>query len=164
MLNIRKARPEDAGDIVRLIKGLAEFEREPDAVKITERDVIEHGFNEDPALNYFGCLMAEWDGEVVGFALYFFTYSTWEGRPSLYLEDIFILREYRRRSIARGLMVELAKIAVQKGCTRFEWAVLDWNVDAMNFYSSMGGSHQKEWQIFRMERGEIEALASTKLE
>ncbi len=160
MLNIRSAHPEDAGDIVRLIKGLAEFEREPDAVKITEEDVIEHGFNEDQNLNYFGCLMAEWDGKVVGFALYFFTFSTWEGRPVLYLEDIFILPEYRRRSVARELMVELAKIAVQRGCTRFEWAVLDWNVDAMDFYRSMGGSHKKEWQIFRMEKDEIEALAS----
>ena len=164
MLNIRSARPEDAGAIVRLIKGLAEFEREPDAVKITEEDVIKYGFSGNPDPNYFGCLMAEWDGKVVGFALYFFTFSTWEGRPALYLEDIFILPEYRRRSIAKGLMVELAKIAVQKGCTRFEWAVLDWNVDAMDFYHAMGGSHQKEWQIFRMEKDEIEALASKKLE
>ncbi|MBN1574157.1 MAG: GNAT family N-acetyltransferase [Deltaproteobacteria bacterium] len=164
MLNVRAARPEDAGDIVRLIKGLAEFEREPEAVKITEEDVIEHGFNEDPDLNYFCCLMAERDGKVVGFALYFFTFSTWEGKPALYLEDIFILPEYRRRSVAKGLMVELAKIAVQKGCARFEWAVLDWNVDAMDFYHAMEGSHQKEWQIFRMEKDEIEALASTEWE
>jgi GNAT superfamily N-acetyltransferase len=162
MLNIRAARPEDAGEIVKLIKALAEFEREPDAVKITEEDVVKHGFGENPGSNYFGCLMAEWDGKVAGFALYFFTYSTWEGRPVLYLEDIFIHPEYRRRAVARGLMIELAKIAVQKDCTRFEWAVLDWNVDAIDFYRKMGGSHQKEWQIYRMERDDMEALASEK--
>ena len=158
MLKIRKALPEDAGDIVKLIKCLAEFVQEPDAVKITEADVLKHGFNEDPGLNYFECLMAEWGGEVVGFAFYFFTYSTWEGRPCLYLEDFFILPEYRRHSIARGLMVELSKIAVEKGCERLEWQVLDWNVDAIDFYKSIGGSYLKELQTYRLGKGEIEAL------
>jgi GNAT superfamily N-acetyltransferase len=162
MLKIRKALPEDAGDIVKLIKALAEFEREPDAVKTTEVDVLKHGFNEDPGLNYFECLMAEWEGKVVGFALYFFTYSTWEGRPGLYLEDIFILPEYRRHSIARGLMVELARVAMEKECVRLEWRVLDWNVDAIDFYKSVGGSYLRDWQIYRMEKGEIEALIFNK--
>jgi len=163
MLKIRKAFPKDAGEIVKLIKALAEFEKEPDAVKITEADVIEHGFNKDPGSNYFECLMAEWGERVVGFALYFFTYSTWEGRSGLYLEDLFILPKYRRHSIARGLMVELSKIAVEKECSRLEWQVLDWNVNAIDFYKSIGASHLKEWHTYRLGVGEIEALSMKKM-
>lgn len=157
MLKIRKAQPADAETIVALITCLAEYERAADKVKISAADILEHGFGEQP---YFGCLLAEWQGKVAGFALYFFQYSTWEGRPALYLEDLFVLPEQRQKGIGMALMRKLARIALENRCTRFQWQVLDWNTPAIEFYHSLGAANMEEWYTYRMETPAIEALAA----
>jgi len=156
MLTIRPARADDAEAIIDMIKGLAEYEREPDAVKTTAEDIIRYGFGDMPA---FHCLMCLWDDTPVGFALYFFTYSTWEGKPGIFLEDIFIRPEYRRYGAGKALMIRLAKIAVEEGCARFEWNVLDWNSPAIEFYESLGGYHLAEWLPYRMDPTDVKNLA-----
>ncbi len=156
MLHIRKATGDDAANIVELIRQLADYEREADAVKITIEDVIAHGFGPTP---FFECLIAEWEGALAGFALYFFNYSTWEGAPGLYLEDLFVSPEYRGRGIGKSLMIRLAGVARDRGCTRFQWQVLDWNKSAIEFYESIGAFHLKEWYTYRMESDAIGRLA-----
>lgn len=153
---IRPAQPGDVPEILALIKALAEYEGAPDAVKATEADLRGHGFGERP---YFHTLLAELDGQVVGFALYFFTYSTWEGRPSLYIEDIFVRPAYRGRGAGRALLAACAKEALKRDCMRMEWQVLDWNQPAIDFYRRLGARHTAEWLPFRMGREAIEVLA-----
>ena len=156
MLTIRPARPDDAEAIIDLIRGLAAFEREPDAVKITAEDIIRYGFGENPKFHFLMCL---WDDVPAGFALYYYTYSTWEGKPGIFLEDIFIHPEYRRRGIGKKVMVRLAETAVREGCARFEWNVLDWNTPAIDFYESLGGYHLSEWLPYRMDPEDVKKLA-----
>lgn len=157
MLSIRKALPNDAKTIIWLIKQLAEYEREPESAKATTQDILRDGFGETP---FFFCLIAEWNCTVAGFALYFFNYSTWEGCPGLYLEDLFVLPEFRKRGIGKSMMKELAKICVEKNCTRFQWQVLDWNTPSIEFYKSIGAFCMEEWLTFRMETSAIQTLAA----
>ncbi len=117
-------------EIAALISELAIFEKEPDAAMATEADLLRDGFGPEP---YFRCLMAEWQGEIAGFALYFFQYSTWEGRPALYLEDLFVREAFRKRGIGAALFTALARTAVDRNCTRFQWECLDWNLPALEF-------------------------------
>ena len=156
MLTIRPAGPDDAEIILALIRELAEYEREPDAVRATAEDIIRYGFGDKPT---FHCLMCLWDGAPAGFALYFYTYSTWEGKPGIFLEDIFIRPEYRRHGIGKAVMIRLAEIAVREGCARFEWNVLDWNTPAVRFYESLGGYHLSEWLPYRMDPEDVKNLA-----
>lgn len=158
MLTIRDARAEDASVVVGLVKALADYEREPDAVKMTEQDVLTYGFGEHKV---FSCLLAEWDGHTAGFALYFPTFSTWDGKPGLYLEDLFVLPEFRGRGIGKTLMAALARIAVEKGFTRFQWQVLDWNTPSIDFYESMGAVHLKEWYTYRLSGEPLRKLADS---
>lgn len=155
-LNIRPATRDDAGNILDFIRALAAYEREPDAVQATEEDLLRHGFGENP---YYACLIAELDGAPAGFALYFFDYSTWLGRPGLYLEDIFVHPELRGRGIGQALLQRLANIALEKGCARMKWEVLDWNIPAIEFYSTMGAELQREWLNVRLSGDALRKLA-----
>jgi GNAT superfamily N-acetyltransferase len=156
MLAIRPAVPGDVPLILRLIHALAAFEREPDAVVATEADLLRDGFGASPL---FRVLLAEDEGEPVAFAFYFFAYSTWRGRPVLYLEDLFVLPEHRSKGIGMALMRRLARIAVDEGCARFVWEVLDWNERAIRFYESLGAEVLRSWLNVRMEGPAIARLA-----
>jgi GNAT superfamily N-acetyltransferase len=157
-ITIRPATRADVGQILAFIRGLAAYEREPDAVKATEADLLEHGFGETP---YYSCLIAELDGVPAGFALYFYDYSTWLGKPGLYLEDLFVFPENRGAGIGRALLQRLAQIALVKGCARMKWEVLDWNTPAIDFYNAMGAEIQKEWLNVRLSGDGLRRLAET---
>ena len=155
-LIIRPAVPADAPQILAFVRALAAYEREPDAVIATEQDLLEHGFGPRP---YFSCIMAEFDGQPAGFALYFFNYSTWLGRPGLYLEDIFVLPEFRGRGIGKALLQRVAAAALEAGCMRMQWEVLDWNTPAIDFYRSMGAEFLDEWRNVRISGEALNRLA-----
>lgn len=157
MLHIRPAETADVPVILRLIRGLAEYERAPGAVTATEADLLRDGFGARPL---FHVLLAEWDGAPVGFAFYFFNYSTWQGRPGLYLEDLFVDPPFRGCGIGKALLVHLAQIAVSRGCGRYQWQVLDWNEPAIRFYESMGAQVLREWLTVRVEGDGLARLAA----
>jgi len=156
MLVIRAAQPDDVGTILKLIRALAEYEHEPQAALATEEDLLRDGFSVDPK---FRCLIAEWDGAPVGFALYFYNYSTWKGRPGIYLEDLFVWPEYRGKGIGKALLLYLARTAVAENCGRYEWQVLDWNTPAIEFYEGLGAKRMKEWLPMRVEGNALLELA-----
>jgi GNAT superfamily N-acetyltransferase len=154
---IRRATAEDAGQILKFIRALAAFERAPDAVEATEQGLIRDGFGPNP---FFQCLIADFDGQPAGFALYFFNYSTWVGRPGVYVEDLFVLPEFRRKGIGRALLKRVAAIAVENGCQRLQWEVLDWNTPAIDFYRELGAEFLDEWRNVRLGAEAIERLAN----
>jgi GNAT superfamily N-acetyltransferase len=154
---IRTASPADVPVILRLIAELATYERQPDAARATEQDLHDALFGADPAA---GCHVAELDGQVVGFALWYRTFSTWTGRPGLWLEDLFVLPEARGAGLGRGLLVELARVAVARRWTRFEWQVLDWNEPAHGFYRTLGARPEDDWTVWRVAGDELHALAA----
>jgi GNAT superfamily N-acetyltransferase len=155
MLSIRPAVAEDARLILTLVRELAAYERESDAVVASEADFLRDGFGASPR---FHVLLAEWDGQPAGFAFYLFTYSTWRGRPVLYLEDLFVRPEHRKKGIGLALMRRLAQIAVEEGCARFAWEVLDWNEPAIRFYESLGASVLRPWLNVRLEGDALSRL------
>jgi GNAT superfamily N-acetyltransferase len=157
---IRKADPADIPLILQFIRALAVYEREPDAVTATEADLLRDGFGPEP---YYHCLIAERDGQPAGFAFYFFNYSTWTGRPGLYLEDLFVNPEFRGLGIGKALLARVATIAVEKGCPRLQWEVLDWNTPAVDFYASLGASFLDEWRNVRMTGEALAKLAALDL-
>lgn len=157
MLKLRPAAASDASLIVSLIRELATYEREPDAVVADEESILRDGFGDRPR---FHVLVAEWEGAAVGFALYFFSYSTWRGRPTLYLEDLFVRPTARGRGIGIGLMRRLAAEALAHGCERFDWQVLDWNESAIRFYESLGARVMRGWLPVRMEGDALRTLAA----
>ncbi len=138
--------PADVPLILALIRSLAEYEREPLSARLTEADLLRDGFGAEPA---FRCLVAESDGIGCGFALYFPYYSTWAGR-SLYLEDLFVLPEYRGRGLGKALLARVASVAVEQGCSRLDWSVLRWNEPAIRFYQSLGAAPAGEWDRMRL--------------
>ena len=154
-VRIETATKDDATDIFQLIVALAIYEKEPDAVQCSEDDLREQLQMENPP---FHCLLAKKNGESVGFALYFFSYSTWRGRPCLYLEDLFVLPNARREGTGLALMKELGKIALEKDCPRMEWSVLNWNQLAIDFYDSLGAIPMNEWTRYRLEDTQIAQL------
>jgi GNAT superfamily N-acetyltransferase len=154
---IREAIPADVPLILEFIRALAVYEREPDAVTATEADLLRDGFGEQP---YFHCLIAEYENRPAGFAFYFFNYSTWTGRPGLYLEDIFVHPEFRGLGIGKALLARVAAIAVEKNCPRLQWEVLDWNTSAVDFYAKLGASFLDEWRNVRMTGEALEKLAA----
>src|SRR5688500_19716310 len=161
MFRIRDAVASDVPVILRLIRGLAEYERAPDAVTATEEDLLRDGFGENPR---FHVVLAEWDGAAVGFAFYFFNYSTWQGQPGLYLEDLFVQPEFRGYGIGKSLLVHLAQIAVTHGCGRFAWQVLDWSERAIKFYEKLGGRVLREWLPVRIAGEDLARLAAAEVD
>ncbi len=156
MPTIRPGAASDVQLILRFIRELAEYEREPAAVTATEADLLRDGFGPDPK---FRVVIAEWEGKPAGFALFFYNYSTWQGRPGLYLEDLFVRPEFRGRGIGKQLLAHLAQLAVRENCGRFQWQVLDWNTPALEFYESLGATVMKEWLTMRAEGEELKRLA-----
>ena len=144
---IRPATVDDVPVVVRLVHELATYEREPDAVVATEEQFRTALFGPDPRVH---CLVAEQDGDVVGFAVWFVNFSTWLGTHGIYLEDLFVRPAARGHGYGRALLTELARIAVERGYGRVEWAVLDWNVDAQGFYRQLGAAPQDEWTTWRL--------------
>jgi len=161
VLRIRPAEAADVPVILRLIRGLAEYERAPDEVKATEDDLLRDGFGPRPM---FHVVLAEWDGAAVGFAFYFFNYSTWHGRPGLYLEDLFVEPGFRGCGIGKALLVHLARTAVAEGCTRYQWQVLDWNEPAIRFYEAMGARVLREWLTVRIDGADLARLAEAEVD
>ncbi len=154
--NIRPARVEDVPIILELIRDLATYERAPDEVVATKEQLVDVLFGERPVAEVLLAFEAE---TAVGFAVYFYNFSTWLGRPGLYLEDLFVNPEKRGKGYGRALLVELAKIARDRGCGRMEWAVLDWNEPAIKFYRALGAQPMHEWTVFRLTSEEIAKLA-----
>lgn len=142
---IRQARPEDADLLLRFIRELAEYEREPDAVKVTAATLAAQMRQAQPP---FECLIADLADQPVGFALFFATYSTWLGRPGIYLEDLYVTPVARGQGIGRALLQELAIITRKRGGGRLEWSVLDWNQPAIDFYRRLGAAPKAEWIRF----------------
>ena len=153
---VRSATQADIPQILAFIRGLAAYEREPDAVTATEADLLEHGFGHNP---FYFCLIAEHNGRPAGFAFYFFNYSTWVGRPGLYLEDLFVEPELRGLGIGKALLQRVAAIAVEKGCPRLQWEVLDWNTPAIDFYRAMGAEFLDAWRNVRVSGDALNRLA-----
>ena len=156
MIRIRRAVAGDVPTILALVRELADYEKVPHEVKATEADLLRDGFSGSPR---FFVEMAEWDGVPAGFALWFFNYSTWQGRPGLYLEDLFVRPAFRGRGIGKALLVHLARCAVADGCGRFQWQVLDWNLPAIGFYETLGAQALKEWITMRVSDAGIARLA-----
>ena len=144
---LRPATRADVPTILGLIRGIAEYERLSHEVEATEPLLHEHGFGRR---RVFEAILAERDGRAVGFALYFFTFSTFKGRPTLYLEDLFVVPQERRGGIGSRLLARLAQIAVERECGRMEWSVLDWNTPARDLYFKLGAKAMEEWTVFRM--------------
>ncbi len=144
---VRDAVPGDVGKLLGLVHALAEYEREPDQVKATEEDLAKALFGEDPKVF---ALVAENAGQILGMLIYFVTFSTWTGRHGLYVEDLFVVPGRRRQGTGKALLAALAERAVQTGCPRVEWAVLDWNQPAIDFYHSIGALPLDEWRTFRL--------------
>jgi GNAT superfamily N-acetyltransferase len=154
---IRPARVNDVPIILQLIRDLATYERAPEEVVATEEQLIDLLFGERRVAEV---LLAFEEESPVGFAVYFYNFSTWLGRPGLYLEDLFVKPEKRGKGYGRALLVELAKIARDRGCGRMEWAVLNWNEPAIKFYRALGAKPMDEWTVFRLTREEIAKLAN----
>jgi diamine N-acetyltransferase len=155
-VTIRAAGPSDAATIVRLIRALAAYEHMLDRVLITEADVLRDGFGEQPC---FQCLLAEADGDAVGFALHRPSYSTFDGRPGLYVEDLFVAESARGRGIGRLLMARLAAIARARGCSRLSLAVLPWN-PAREFYHRLGFAYLEDWLPYQLSGDALARLAA----
>jgi GNAT superfamily N-acetyltransferase len=160
-LNLRPATPADVPQILQFIRDLAAYEREPDAVHATEADLLRDGFG--PAKR-FDCLIAEITGEEsmipAGFALYFHNYSTWRGHAGIHLEDLYVSPEHRGKGIGKALLTRIAAIAVEEGCHRFQWDVLEWNTPAIGFYEQMGAKMLTEWRTMRVAGEALPALAT----
>jgi GNAT superfamily N-acetyltransferase len=154
-ITIRDARPEDVPAILRFIKELAAFERQPEAVLATEADLLRDGFGPTPR---FSCRMALLDDAPVGFALWFRNYSTWEGRAGIYLEDLYVTDAARHYGVGRRLIADLAAIAVAEGAPRLDLSVLDWN-PARGFYEKLGLEHRGDWLFYRAEGEALRRLA-----
>ena len=153
---IRPARPDDIGEIASLIRALADYERLADSVVLDETALRDHLFGER---RYAEVLIVEDGDEVVGFALFFHNFSTFLGRPGIYLEDLFVKPEHRGRGHGNALIVELARLAVERGCGRLEWSVLDWNEPAIDFYRSLGAEPVDGWTVYRVAGDAMVTLA-----
>lgn len=154
---IRPALPADAALIASLIRELAEYEKLLQACHVTPETIAASLFCTPP---HAECVIAEHDGRAVGFALFFHNYSTFLAKRGLYLEDLFVRPEARGQGVGKALLAHLAQLAVQRGCGRFEWSVLDWNAPAIAFYQSLGATAQNEWTIYRVTGDALTALAA----
>ncbi len=156
---IRPATPADVGTILRFVRDLAAFEREPDAVEATEETLTEALFGPRPAAE---AVIAEDATGALGFALFFHNFSTWRGRRGLYLEDLYVTPNARGQGVGTAVLRHLAALALERGCGRFEWSVLDWNADAIAFYRQMGAVGQDEWTVQRVSGEALRRLAENR--
>jgi GNAT superfamily N-acetyltransferase len=155
---LRPATASDLDTIIELIHALAHYERQPHAVKLDRESLREHLFGRRP---YAEVILAETAaGETAGFALFFHNFSTWEGCPGIYLEDLFVKPEYRGQGHGKALLVELARIALERGCKRFEWSVLDWNEPSIAFYRALGAVPMEDWTTYRVTGPTLDSLAA----
>ncbi len=157
MTTIRPAAPADVPLILALVRELAEYEREPEAVEATEAMLSDALFGPRPAAE---AVVAEHGGQPAGFALWFHNFSTWTGRRGLYLEDLYVRPAFRGRGVGRALLAHLAGVAVARGCARFEWSVLDWNAPAVGFYRALGAEAMDGWTTMRVSGPALAALAA----
>ena len=155
-LAIRPARPGEASLVFQFVRELAEYEKLEHEVQATEAMIDAALFGEQPRVF---CDIAEWDGEPVGFAVWFLNFSTFSGRPGIYLEDIFVRPAFRGRGVGRALMVHLARKCVENGWARLQWSVLDWNTPSIEFYKSLGGVLLDEWTVVRVSGDALTRLA-----
>ncbi len=156
-MSLRLATEADLDTIVELIHALAEYEREPEAVRLDPEEMRRHLFGPRP---YAQVILAETgDGASAGFALFFHNFSTWEGKPGIYLEDLFVRPEFRGQGYGKALLAELARLAVERGCARLEWAVLDWNEPSIQFYRALGAVPMDEWTTYRLGGEALTTLA-----
>jgi GNAT superfamily N-acetyltransferase len=153
---IRPATPADTSTIAGLIRALAEYERLAHALELDETRLHEHLFGPRP---FAEVLLAEEAGEIVGFALFFSTYSTFVGKPSLYLEDLFVRPEFRGRGHGKQLLAALARLALERGCGRLDWCVLDWNEPSITFYRSLGAVPMDDWTTYRLAGAALAKMA-----
>ncbi len=154
-LRIAEARREDVGLLLAMINELAAYERLANEVVATENGLAESLFGAEAAAK---AIVAYWGAQPAGFAIYFHNFSTFVGRPGLYLEDMYVRPSFRRRGIARAIMRYLAKVALQRGCGRFEWWVLDWNESAIRFYEKLGAEAMSDWTVYRLSGTALERL------
>ncbi|MBP4138085.1 GNAT family N-acetyltransferase [Flavobacterium geliluteum] len=152
-MNIRKGNPEDMSSVLGLIKELAIFEKEPDAVVITAEDLIRDGFGEKPLFQVF---VAEVDSEIVGIALYYYRYSTWKGK-TIHLEDLIVKEKMRGTGLGSALYTEIMKQGKRDNVRRVEWNVLDWNTPAVNFYKNSGAKILDDWAVVQMDQAGIDS-------
>jgi len=157
VLRLRAAVRSDVPLILSFIRELATYERDADAVVATEESLLRDGFGQRP---FFQATIAEWSGDPVGFAFWFYAYSTWRAQPTLYLEDLFVRPEARGRGIGKEMMRFLARTALDTGCGRFVWQVLDWNEPSIRFYESLGAQVVREWLTCRIDGDALRALAA----
>jgi GNAT superfamily N-acetyltransferase len=153
---LRSATRDDVAVIAELIRGLARFEKLEQEVVMTDELLAAGLFGDRP---YAEVVLAEDDGGPMGFALFFHNFSTFLGRPGIYLEDLFVLPEHRGRGVGRMLLAHLARLAVERGCGRLEWAVLDWNRDAIQFYERLGARPNSDWTVYRLAGEALTGLA-----
>ena len=154
-MKIRPARRQEVGIVLQLIHDLAVYEKAPNEVEATEKELLETIFTSDPKVF---CDLVEVDGEIAGMAIWFLNYSTWQGKHGIYLEDLFIKPEYRGRGYGKALLKHLAKICDEKGYGRFQWWVLDWNSPAIEFYRSLGAVAMDEWTVYRVSGQALKEL------
>ena len=158
-MTLRAATVADVPQILAFIRALADYERLLHEVVATEDGIRQALFGPRP---YAEVVLAEDDGAPIGFALFFHTFSTFVGVPGLYLEDLFVVPEARGRGVGRALLAHLSRLAVERGCGRVEWAVLDWNAPAIRFYESLGARPNSEWTVYRLTDEPLAALAAAK--
>ena len=156
-LTIRAATAQDVPLILQLIRGLAEYEKLAHEVVASEADLRDSLFGARPVAEV---RIAQWRGQPAGFALFFHNYSTFLAKPGIYLEDLFVLPEFRGHGVGRALLVHVARLAVDRGCGRFEWAVLAWNEPAIGFYRSLGAREMSDWRIYRTDGANLAKLAA----
>jgi GNAT superfamily N-acetyltransferase len=156
-MKIRAANVEEAPIILNLIKDLAEYEKAPDEVEANESDLIATIFAENPKVF---CDVVDVDGEIVGMAIWFLNYSTWQGKHGIYLEDLFIKPEFRGRGYGKALLQHLAAICNERGYGRFQWWVLDWNSPAIEFYRALGAEAMSEWTVYRVSGQHLRQLGN----
>ena len=154
-MKIRPAQRQEVGIVLQLIHDLAVYEKAPNEVEATEKELLETIFSSDPKVF---CDLVEVDGEIAGMAIWFLNYSTWQGKHGIYLEDLFIKPEYRGRGYGKALLKHLAKICDDKGYGRFQWWVLDWNSPAIEFYRSLGAVAMDEWTVYRVSGAPLKEL------
>jgi GNAT superfamily N-acetyltransferase len=155
---LRPATPADLDTIIELVHALAAYEREPEAVQLDRDDFRRNLFGDH---SFAEVILAETErGESAGFALFFHNFSTWTGKPGIWLEDLFVRPEFRGGGYGKALLVELARLAVDRGCGRLEWSVLDWNEPSIDFYKALGAKPMDEWTTFRLTAAALEELAA----